>query len=449
MLLFILSGCKEKELPIVTTGDISSITQTSAICKGYLFSHGSCEVTSKGICWNTTGEPTIYDDTITVDSSTTFTIKLTDLVLNTKYYVRAFSINCEGTSYGKTKSFTTDPPYLPEVKTLGVSSITKTFVKSGGNVTSDGASQIIDRGLCWGKSMNPTLTDNYISIEPGAGSFNITLTGLESNTDYFVRAYATNHVGTGYGESRFFTTSFEANPDYPIDPDYPTTFFRLDSTTLSQKRSAFAEKNIYLRTSLDEYGFCGYGGGLVDAESSPVSDLTRDEAIEVIKRFISINPAETGIENPSDLDFSKLRYSTNGAGNILWHYSAYQTYETIEVLGAVVQLNILYSEVTSCTGNWYPNIYIPDNYVLNQEQAKTLLLGRVVSNYDGVGLYSITISAQDLYSSSVKPVIFPIETEEKIELRVSWQIWMDSISFQIYVDVMTGEILGRVPTIDF
>ena len=176
--------------------------------------HYSCEVISKGICWNTAGEPTVYDDTITVDSSTTFTIKLTSLTINTKYYVRAFATNCEGTSYGETKSFNTDPPYVPEVKTYWgpLLTTTTTSIYTGGEVTSDGAAEIIDCGLCWSLSQNPDtseLINNKVSAGSGLVSFFVTITGLISNTDYFVRAYATNIAGTGYGDPLLATTKFE------------------------------------------------------------------------------------------------------------------------------------------------------------------------------------------------------------------------------------------------
>jgi hypothetical protein len=65
-LVLLLSDCKKEELPIIKTADISSITQTSAICGGYIISQGSSELISKGICWATSTEPTIQDDTITV-----------------------------------------------------------------------------------------------------------------------------------------------------------------------------------------------------------------------------------------------------------------------------------------------------------------------------------------------------------------------------------------------
>jgi len=326
LLLILLSSCKEDKLPTVTTGNISSITQTSALCKGYLFSQGSCGVISKGICWNTMGDPTIYNDTITVDSSTTFTIKLTDLKINTKYYVRAFAINCLGTSYGETKSFSTDPPYIPKVETyLGpLSNTTTTSVFSGGVVISDGKAEIIDRGICWSKSQNPDsseLANNKVSARSGLGSYFVTITGLMPNTDYFVRAYATNIAGTGYGEPLLATTKFAPDPNLPVDSNYPTTFYKLDPGTLSKRITAFADRNKYIVSSLNEFGFCS-GGGLY-SKPPQCNNITREEAVEIVKNFISQNQVETGITDPNNLTIIKTINTTTYNNDFRWYLESY------------------------------------------------------------------------------------------------------------------------------
>ncbi|MFH0735864.1 MAG: fibrobacter succinogenes major paralogous domain-containing protein [bacterium] len=97
-------------------------------------------------------------------------------------------------------------PAIPTVTTNSVSSITQTTAVSGGNVTSDGGAEITDRGLCWSLNTNPTIIDNKTTNGLGTGSFSSTLTGLTAATIYYVRAYATNSAGTGYGSSVSFLT---------------------------------------------------------------------------------------------------------------------------------------------------------------------------------------------------------------------------------------------------
>ena len=444
LLLFILSGCKEQELPTVTTGNISSVTQTSALCKGYLFSSGSCEIISKGICWSTTEEPTILDNTITVDSSTSFTVKLTDLTLNTKFYVRAFATNCLGTSYGDIKSFSTDPPYIPKVNTYSYPPpvTTTTTIYTGGNVTSDGAAEVTDRGICWSLSQNPDSTEllnNRVSAGAGLGSFYVTVTGLSSNTDYFVRAYATNIAGTGYGEPFLATTKFEPDPNLPIDPGYPTTFYTLNPDTLSKRITAFTERNIYIVSSLDEFGFCS-GGGLY-SHPPQCGNISREEAIEIAKNFISQNETETGIENPDDLIIVEATNMELPNNNFRWYLQCSpQKIGSTEVIGAPVYITIINSEVIIFNGNWYPNIYIPSNLIIDQEMAKNLLVGRVVgcSGFDGSPYYT-TISAESLNSATVRLTIYPLNSGDSIQLRVTWEIYV--LHHKVYVDAMTGEIV--------
>jgi len=110
-----------------------------------------------------------------------------------------------------------DPASFPEVITYWPYPARCTSVLSGGEITSDGDSPVIDCGVCWGENENPALSDNYISAGTVTATFRITITGLEPNTDYYVRAYATNDAGTAYGENELFTTCLDINSD-PVNP---------------------------------------------------------------------------------------------------------------------------------------------------------------------------------------------------------------------------------------
>ena len=367
--------------------------------------------------------------------------------------MRAFATNCVGTSYGETKSFSTNPPYIPDVRTgYGQSlNITTTSITYGGVVISDGAAEITDRGLCWGTSENPTLSDNFISAGSGSDPFSVSITGLEPNTDYFVRAYATNIAGTGYGCYMLFSTKFEANPDIPVDPNYPTTIYKLDNNTLLQKRTEYAERNRYLRTTLDEFGFCA-SSGLVEAESPPfIGDISQDQAMDTVRNFISKNPHETGINNPNDINFYRSSKSTNNDGSIIdWSLRiSNQQADNITVIGTEIYIHVRNGEISRCNGNWYPEIYFPINFNIDQESAKSLLIGRVLEYYNASGQYNFkTISLNDLNQATVNLSVFPINTDETIELHVAWQIHIDNMWYIIYVDVMTGEILLKNMTVD-
>src|SRR4030042_3548467 len=77
---------------------------------------------------------------------------------------------------------------------------------SGGSVTAGGNGSITARGVCWNTSTNPTTANSKTTDGTGTGSFTSTLTGLQSHTTYYVRAYATNGGGTAYGNELSFTT---------------------------------------------------------------------------------------------------------------------------------------------------------------------------------------------------------------------------------------------------
>ena len=95
---------------------------------------------------------------------------------------------------------------LPTVTTAAITAIDKTTANGGGEVTADGGATVTARGICWSTSQNPTISGSHTSDGTGTGSFTSAMTGLTANTTYYVRAYATNSVGTVYGEEVNFTT---------------------------------------------------------------------------------------------------------------------------------------------------------------------------------------------------------------------------------------------------
>jgi uncharacterized protein (TIGR02145 family) len=89
---------------------------------------------------------------------------------------------------------------VPSVETFPVTELSSNLATSGGNVSSDGGSSIIVKGICWSISPNPTINNNKTSDGMATGPFKSIITGLTPNTTYYIRAYAINSVGAGYGE---------------------------------------------------------------------------------------------------------------------------------------------------------------------------------------------------------------------------------------------------------
>lgn len=100
----------------------------------------------------------------------------------------------------------------PTVTTTDISEKTETTAVSGGNVTNDGGATVTERGVCWSTSENPNMDDDSKTTDgTGTGEFTSSLTGLTPNTTYYVRAYATNSTGPGYGDQVEFTTTNGGN----------------------------------------------------------------------------------------------------------------------------------------------------------------------------------------------------------------------------------------------
>jgi len=95
----------------------------------------------------------------------------------------------------------------PTLTTTAITNITQNTAQSGGTDINDGGSAITEKGVCWSTSPAPTTANDYTSDDTGTGTFTSTITGLNPGTTYYVRAYATNAVGTAYGNEISFTTS--------------------------------------------------------------------------------------------------------------------------------------------------------------------------------------------------------------------------------------------------
>jgi uncharacterized protein (TIGR02145 family) len=151
----------------------------------------------------------IYAVVGTVNSDV-LTFSDTRLTPSTTYTYRVYAFNAVGNSltYSNEVTLTTTALLaLPTLTTSAVSLITQTTSSSGGTISTDGGASITARGVCWSTSTNPTIAlTTKTNDGAGTGAFTSNITGLTTNTTYYVRAYATNTLGTAYGNEITFTT---------------------------------------------------------------------------------------------------------------------------------------------------------------------------------------------------------------------------------------------------
>lgn len=305
--------CIKSDLPVVTTTAVGTITSTSVASGGNISSDGNDPITARGICWNTTGNPT------TADSKTTdgtgkgiFNSSITELTPGTTYYICAYATNSVGTAYGNVITFKTTAT-KPTLTTVAVTEITANSATSGGNISNDGGATVLARGLCWSTNPNPT-TDSFKTTDgAGPGTFSSALTNLASGTIYYVRGYATNNIGTSYGNEVSFSTpsvyaSFISDASKSVVSTNTFVHFRTTIPFVSDESQDFnltADNsivtdldNLVLATStkdgIAEKTFEGYGLGLLGTDYTFEFSLPTYVGLDGITNqnsFVTLNAA--------------------------------------------------------------------------------------------------------------------------------------------------------------
>lgn len=195
--------------PTVKTTQVDKVSGKQAEVTGEIESTGGEPLSSYGFAYSKNTSPTVDDTKIEVgqDGSGEFKATLTDLDVTTKYYVRAYATNPRGTSYGEELSFTTLDG-KPGVTTLGYEDVTGNSVLVNGRIDDDGGEDLTSYGFAYAETSDPTIDGFKLEVgKDGDGNYQGQLTGLKTETKYYIRAYATNTNGTSYGEEIEITTT--------------------------------------------------------------------------------------------------------------------------------------------------------------------------------------------------------------------------------------------------
>lgn len=215
----IILSCQKDQIAEVTlkTNEPAYVLANEVSITAEIISNGGLTITKRGVCFSTTENPTpIQGQVLSTSTSTTFTVTATNLLPYRKYYCRAFAESNNLLFYGQQVSFTTLSS-VPYVQTSDLKESDATTATFGGNILSDGGYNVMSRGVVWNTSGAPTLENNtgFTTNGTGNGTFESEITGLTPNVTYYIRAYATNQMGTSYGKERTFKNGWTQKANIP------------------------------------------------------------------------------------------------------------------------------------------------------------------------------------------------------------------------------------------
>lgn len=249
--------------PTVATTSATNVSYTSVTLDGNITNDNGATVTERGVCYGTSTNPTINDNKVAAENGTgTFTVSVANLADGVTFYARAYAINERGITYGEAVSFTTTKITAPTITTTAVSNVSYTTVTLGGNVTNANGATVTERGICWGTSTNPTISNSKKAVGSGTGNFTANLTGLNDGVTYYVRAYATNERGTSYGEEKTFTTIKKVIVNGAIQVAFSVS---------NNKQVYFSQGNLQYRASTNTWRFAEHQYDMIGAANENIS----------------------------------------------------------------------------------------------------------------------------------------------------------------------------------
>lgn len=389
IILVLISGCNKKDIPVLTTNDVNSITSTTAKSGGTIISDGGYTIDNRGVCWSTLTNPTIKNSkTIDGAGAGSFISEISGLEGGTTYYIRAYATNNSGTGYGMAMSFKTLGQKANAV-TNDATSIEATQARLNGLVNANYLSTTVTfefgTSISYGQVISPPEspvtgnTDTYVSID---------VLSLSPLTTYHFRIKTINSLGTTYGSDKIFTTVGQK----PLASTLDVTNKKPTSATLNGSVNAK-----YLSTVVTfEYGTTTNYGQTATAIESPVIGNSNKDVSANISNLLSSTVYHfrvkavnsLGTAYGTDITFSTLFgtvndidgniYSTVKIGNQLWMAENLKTTKYRD--GSVIP-NIIsqteWKELTSGAYCWlnndatkYKNVYgaLYNWYTVNTEK---------------------------------------------------------------------------------
>lgn len=197
----------EKKKPSLNTLEATEVKATSAMMNGEITDCGAPEYTERGFVYSESPMPdlsnTIAKMTASVTDDKTFSVKLNALTLGKTYYVRAYAINEIGTAYSTNQISFKTAATLPAVSISGINvDATGKLAMLYGNISDSGDPEFYEKGFVYSLTDTyPTIFDTKLVVTgDNHGQFETKLSALEYDTDYYIRAFASNEAGTAYSD---------------------------------------------------------------------------------------------------------------------------------------------------------------------------------------------------------------------------------------------------------
>lgn len=205
----------DSNAPVFSELAVSGKDEKSFTVGTTILDEGGTDLILCGFCWklseNNSAEPTVEDNVSNVTAqSAAISTRIKDLTPNKNYLVRAYGINGRGVGYGKTISVSTNNATVPAVSSITPVDSTTLSISVKASILSAGEFSVSEIGFCWSsETQEPTTAHlKYNATDQlGHAEFIAEIVDLKPETTYYIRAYAVNERGTGYGDVYTYTAS--------------------------------------------------------------------------------------------------------------------------------------------------------------------------------------------------------------------------------------------------